>query len=154
MAFAPPVTPSPDAELQRNLVQYQTIAEDLRVTIAQTDIIRRQIEGLQSQMLERRAAVGRLAAASYRSHRADAFNLLLDAGSATDFRDRLALLDVFAQHRQLEIKALNTTVDRYASAQRTLDALIAQQRGQQQELLTQRRKIEARLAELRSPPSP
>jgi septal ring factor EnvC (AmiA/AmiB activator) len=154
MAFAPPTAPSPDVELQRNLVEYQTIAEDLRVTVAQTDVIRRQIEGLQAQMAERRATVGRLAAASYRSHRADAFNLLLDANSATEFRDRLALLDVFAQHRQLEIKALNATADRYAAAQRTLDALMAQQRSQQEDLLTQRRKIEARLAQLQSPPAP
>ena len=64
------------------------------------------------------------------------------------------LLDVFAQHRQLEIKALKTTADRYAAAQRTLDALIAQQRSQQSELLAQRKKIETRLAELRSPPTP
>ncbi|WP_203915412.1 hypothetical protein [Rhizocola hellebori] len=154
MAFAPPAAPSPDVELQRNLAQYQAIAEDLRVTVAQTDVIRRQLESLESQRQERRAAVGRLAAASYRSHRADSFNLLLDADSATDFRYRLALLNVFAQHRQLEIKALNSTTDRYTTTQHTLDALIAQQRGQQQELLAQRRKVEARLAELRSPPSP
>jgi septal ring factor EnvC (AmiA/AmiB activator) len=140
--------------LQRNLVQYQALAEDLRITVAQTDVIRRQIEGLASQMRDRRAAVGRLAAESYRSHRADSFNLLLDSRSATDFRDRLALLNVFAQHRQQEIKALSTTTERYAAAQRTLDALIAQQRGQQQELLAQRRKIQTRLAELRPPPAP
>jgi septal ring factor EnvC (AmiA/AmiB activator) len=152
--MAPPAAPSPDVELQRNLVQYQAIAEDLRITVAQTDVIRRQIEALQAQMLERRATVGRLAAANYRSHRADSINLLLDANSATDFRRRLALLNVFAQHRQLEIKALNVTADRYTTAQRTLDSLMAQQRGQQQELLSQRRKVEARLAELRSPPSP
>ncbi len=154
MAIAPPITPPSDAELQRNIIEYQALSEDLRVTVAQTDVIRRQVGGLHSQMRDRRAAVGRLAAASYRSHRADAFNLLLDSGSAADFRDRLALLNVFAQHRQQEIKALSSSVDRYAAAQRTLDALMAQQRGQQQQLLAQRRKIETRLAELRSPPSP
>ncbi len=154
MVIAPPVAPPADAELHRTIAQYRALAEDLRVTVAQTDVIRRQIEGLHSQVRDRRAAIGRLAASSYRSHRADSFNLLLDSRSATDFRDRLALLDVFAQHRQREIKALNASAERYAAAQRTLDALIAQQRGQQQELLAQRRKIETRLAQLKSPPIP
>lgn len=152
VAIAPPVAPiSPDAELARTVAEYRALTEDLRITIAQTDVIRRQVEGLQAQMRDRREAVGRLAAASYRSHRADSFNLLLDSRSAADFRDRLALLDTFARHRQEEIKALSASADRFAAAKRTLDALIAQQRGQQQELLAQRRMIETRVAQLRRP---
>ncbi|HCT77905.1 MAG TPA: hypothetical protein DGT23_15200 [Micromonosporaceae bacterium] len=151
MVIAPPAPPAPDVELRQNIAHYQALAEDLAVTIAQTEVMQRQIDTLKKKMKERRVAVGRLASASYRTYRADSLNVLLDAGSAGEVRDRLLVLNVFAQHRQLEIKELAVTAERYAATQRTLDSLVAQQRTQQRELTAQRLKIEAKLAELRRP---
>lgn len=153
MVIAPPVQPAPvDAQLQENLARYQVIAEDLEVTVAQTEVIQRQVDGLRLKMGERRAAVGRLAAASYRSFRADTFKVLLDARSSTDLRDRMLVLNIFARQRQHEIRDLFQTTERFVAAQRTLDSLIAQQRAQQEELIAQRHLIEIRLSELKKPP--
>jgi peptidoglycan hydrolase CwlO-like protein len=145
-----PPAPSPEAQLQQNLTQYQQLAQDLSVTIAQTDVIQRQIDGLKRQIAERRAIVGRLATATYRSYRADSLNVIFDARSIDDVRERMLVLNTFAQYRKVEIKELQLTRERFASAQRTLDSLLTQQRHQQQELTAQRLKIEAQIAALRA----
>ena len=139
---AQPPEPQPMGELHENIAQYRQIAEDLSITIAQTEIIRRQIDLLQGQMDERRAKVGRLAAATYRSHHADPLYVLIDASSTGEVLERLLLLDAFARRRQAEIDALALTSARYDTAQRTLDSLIAQQRSQQQTLVQLRTKIQ------------
>jgi septal ring factor EnvC (AmiA/AmiB activator) len=135
--------------LQQNLTQYQQLANDLSVTSAQIDVIQRQIEGLKRQIAQRRALVGRLAAASYRSYRADSFNVLLDH-SLGEVRDRMLVLNTFAQYRKVEIKELQLARERFAAAQRTLDSLLTQQRHQQQDLTAQRLKIEAQVAAMRA----
>ncbi len=145
-----PPAPSPDAELQQNLTQYQQLVNDLSVTTAQIEIIARQIDGLKHQVAERRALVGRLAAASYETYRADSINLILKARTIEDIRDRMLVLNSFAQYRKFEIKELQTSTLRFASASRTLDALVTQQHHQQQELISQRVKLEAQIAAQRA----
>lgn len=146
MVITPPVAPSPEAQLQQNIAQYQALIEDLAITVQQTDVIRRQISGLETQMKQRRATVGRLAQASYRSYRADSLNVLLDPESTSAVRDRLQVLNTFAQYRRTEIKDLAKTRERFTAAQRTLESLIEQQRSQRQTLGQQRAKIDAQLA--------
>ena len=136
--------PQPVGELAENLARYQRIAEDLRVTIAQTGVIRRQIDELQHQIDQRRAAVGRVAAATYRGHRIHPLYVLTGAGSQDDAVRRMVLVSGFAERQQQEIDALSLTQARYDSAQRTLESLIAQQRSQQQALNAQRRKLQQR----------
>lgn len=145
-----PPAPSPDAQLQQNLTQYQQLVNDLSVTTAQIDIIARQIDGLKQQVLERRAIVGRLAAASYETYRADSINLLLKARTLDDIRERMLVLNAFAQYRKVEIKELQTSTQRFASASRTLDALRTQQHHQEQELIAQKVKLEAQIADQRA----
>lgn len=149
LVLAPPA-PSPEAQLQQNIAQYQQLANDLATTIAQTDVIQRQIDGLKRQIAERRALVGRLAAASYRTYRADSLNVLMQARTLDDVRERMLILNTFAQYRKVEIKELQVSTQRFAAAQRTLDALLSQQRHQQHELTMQRLKIEAQMAALRA----
>lgn len=134
--------PEPAAEMETNLARYRQLAEDLSVTIAQTEIIQRQIGELQQQITQRRAAVGRVASATYRSHRADSLHVLIDASSTDEMLDRLLLLDAFARRQQQEIDALTLTSARFDAARRTLDSLIAQQRSQQQSLVALRVKIQ------------
>jgi peptidoglycan DL-endopeptidase CwlO len=134
--------PQPAGDLSENLARYKRIAEDLSVTIAQTGVMRRQIDELQQRIGERRTAVGRVAAATYRGHRVDPLYVLAGAGSQEDALRRILLASGFAERQQQEIDALSLTRARYESAQRTLESLIAQQRSQQQALTAQRRKLQ------------
>jgi peptidoglycan hydrolase CwlO-like protein len=145
-----PPAPSPEALLQQNLTQYQQLANDLSVTTAQIDVIQRQIDGLKRQVAERRALVGRLASTSYRTYRADSINAVLQARNLGEVRERMLVLNAFAQYRKIEIKDLQLSTQRFASAQRTLDALLTQQHHQQQELIAQKIKLEAQVAALRA----
>src|SRR5689334_20382628 len=78
-----------------NLARYQRIAEDLRVTIAQTEVMRRQIDDLQHRIEARRAAVGRVAAATYRGHRIHPLYVLAGADSQDDALRRMLLASGF-----------------------------------------------------------
>lgn len=139
--FQPP--PSPSGELEESIAQYQRLAEDLTVTIAQTEIIQRQIDSLQQQIDQRRASVGRIAAASYQTQRADSFHVLFDASSTGEVLQRLLLATAFARRQQQEIESLALVSERYEATKRTLDALIDQQRSQQRALVALRLKIQA-----------
>lgn len=138
-ALAQPAQPAGD--LEQNLARYQRIAEDLAVTIAQTEVLRRQIDELQQGIAARRASVGRVAAATYRGHRIHPLAALAGSGSREDALHRLRLVGGFAERQQQEIEALSLTRARYEAAQHTLESLIAQQRSQQQALAALRRKL-------------
>jgi peptidoglycan DL-endopeptidase CwlO len=130
--------------LAENLMRYRRVAEDLAVTVAQTEVMRRQIDDLQQRIDSRRAAVGRVAAATYRGHRVQLVHVLTRADSRDDALRRLILASGFAERQQQEIDGLSLTRARYQTAQRTLESLIAQQRSQQQTLLALRRKLQGR----------
>jgi septal ring factor EnvC (AmiA/AmiB activator) len=136
--------PAGTGQLTENLARIQRLTEDLRVTIAQTEIMRRQIEDLQHRIESRRAAVGRVAAATYRSHRIHPLYVLAGAGSQDDALRRMLMASGFAERQQQEIDALSLTRARYESAQRTLESLIAQQYSQQQALSAQSSKPQQR----------
>lgn len=139
---AAPVALDPQGELERNIAQYQRLAEDLTVTIAQTEIIQRQIDSLQQQIAQRRATVGRIAAVSYRTHRPDAFRVLIDASSTDEVLRHLLLVTALTRRQQHEIQMLGREFERYESARRTLETLIDQQRTQQRALVALRTKIQ------------
>lgn len=132
--------PAPD--LQETIARYQQLAHDLSVTIAQTEIIQRQIGDLAHQMRSRRAAIGQVASSSYRNRRADSLLVLVDASSTNDVLERLLLLNGYARKQQHEIDALAWESGRYEAARRTLDSLITQQRRQQQVLALLRDRIQ------------
>lgn len=137
-------------QLEVVVEKYHELREDLKTTAAQTGVLHRQIEPLKEQIGQRRAAVGRLAAAGYRSSRTMSLGLLLDAGTTRDIIERLLVMKSFTQHQQREIDALALTSERYATAQRTLDALLDQQKTQQKQLGRQRTVIESSIEELKA----
>ncbi len=137
-------------QLEIVVEKYHDLREDLKTTAAQTGVLQRQIEPLKEQITQRRDAVGRLAAAGYRTSRTMSLSLLLDAGTTRDVVDRLLLMKSFTQHQQREIDALALTSERYATAQRTLDALLAQGRSQQKQLGKERAGIAAKIEELKA----
>ncbi|GAA2404616.1 hypothetical protein Cme02nite_68800 [Catellatospora methionotrophica] len=136
-------------QLEQVVEKYHDIHEDLKTTAAQTGVLQRQIQPLKEQINSRRGAVGRLAAAGYRSSRSMSLSLLLDAGTTRDVVDRLLLMKSYTQHQQREIDELALTSERYATARRTLDALLEQQKNQQTQLGRQRATIESAIADLK-----
>lgn len=134
--------PGPGPELEANIEHYHQLAADLSTTIAQTEIMQRQLAELRQQVATRRAAVGRVAAATYRGHRADAIQILADASSTEEVLQRMLLIDAFARRQREDIQQLRLTSARYEAARRTLEALITQQRSQQQELVAMRLKLQ------------
>ncbi len=130
----------PDAD--ENIARYHQLAADLSVTIAQTEIMQRQIGSLEEQVAQRRAALGRIASASYRTFRIDPLYVLSDATTTEEALERLVLITGFTVRQRLEIRALQLENARYEAARRTLDSLIAQQRRQQQDLIALRRKLQ------------
>jgi cell wall-associated NlpC family hydrolase len=159
LTFSSPAAAEPADEVNRQIREqssqlevivehYNELREDLRITTAQTAVLAKQINPLKIQMGERRAAVGRLAAASFRSHRISPVNVLLDSSSTRSVLDRMLLLETYAQRKRLEINELADLRDRYETASRTLDALVTQQRQQQEEQARQRTKIEQSIADL------
>ncbi|MBV1849246.1 C40 family peptidase [Catellatospora tritici] len=157
LAHAEPTRADLDREIRKKSDQLEVIVEryhalhdDLKTTEAQTGVLRRQIDPLQRQIAQRRAAVGRLADAGYRSTRSMSLTLLLDAGSTRQILDRLLLMNEYTLHQQREIEALAQTSQRWDTARRTLDALLAQQREQRRELAAKRTEIENSIAALRT----
>ncbi len=136
-------------QLEVVVEKYHELRDDLKTTAAQTEVLQRQIEPLKEQITFRRGAVGRLAAAGYRSSRSMSLSLLLDAGTTRDIVDRLLLMKAYTQHQQREIEELALTSERYATARRTLDALLEQQKNQQRQLGRQRTTIESAIADLK-----
>lgn len=143
-APARPAAAEPGLELQQHLDRYRQLAEDLRVTTAQTAIMQRQIADLQLRVVGERAAIGRIAAATYRGYRLDPLYVLADARSGGEILDRIQLVNAYAERRRQEIDALELTRARYEAVQRTLQSLLSQQRDQQQQLVALRLKIQQR----------
>ncbi|WP_117209457.1 hypothetical protein [Allorhizocola rhizosphaerae] len=137
-----PVAAQPDVD--ENIARYHQLAADLSVTIAQTEIMQRQIGTLQQRIAQRRAAVGRVASASYRNYRIDPLYVLSGAATTEDAMARLQLLAGFTLRQKQEIRALQIESARYDAARRTLDALITQQRRQQHDLLALRNRLQPR----------
>jgi septal ring factor EnvC (AmiA/AmiB activator) len=137
-----PAPPNQAEVLARNIAAYQQLSEDLVVTISQIGVIQRQVDGLQTQIGERRAIAGRIATAAYQQQRSNTLNALLTAETREDALERLLLMTGVGQVRQREIAGLSQTSERFVTAQRTLEALRAQQKTQQQDLIAQRLKID------------
>jgi len=150
----------PPAELERQIraaseqlevvvEEYNSLREDLRITVAQTGVLARQIAPLERRVEDLRDRVGLIAATAYRSGGMDSANVLLTAAAGHDLVRRLDALDLLARRRHREIAALGAARDRYVTARRTLDALVEQARSQETELATRRTAIERQLASLR-----
>ena len=135
-------------QLEGVVERYNQLRDDLKTTVDQIAVLKRQVVPLQQQVEEHRAKVGVIASAAYTTAGSSPFNALLHAGSTRDVLDQLMMIQMLADDQRQEIAALTRLQDRYSSAQATLRALLSQGRDQQKELATTRAKIEADLAEL------
>jgi hypothetical protein len=137
-----PTPQSPAAQLEQNLAAYRQLSEDLAVTISQIGVIQRQVDGLKSQLAQRKATTGRIAASAYRLERSTTLNAVLSAPSTEVVIERLLLLTGIGYLHEQDIAKLTLEAERYQAVQSTLEALRNQQRAQQQALVAQRLKID------------
>lgn len=140
---------SASRQLETVIEEYHSLREDLRVTLAQADVLSRQMVPLERHVDDIRLRLGLVAATAYRTARLTDVNVLLAGADRDTLVRRLDALDMLARQRHREIAELGDTRERYLVARRTLEALAQQERTQQHELVTRRSAIEAQLAHLR-----
>jgi len=141
------------AELSQQLEvvveHYNALRDDLRTTVAQIGVLKRQSGPLKVKIQQHRARIGEIAAAAYISSGTAQVNALLRAESAPDLINNLLMIDSLARDQRAEIAQLDAVQNRYAAAQRTLTELLDQGREQQRLLIADRARIEGDIAQLR-----
>jgi cell wall-associated NlpC family hydrolase len=135
-------------QLEVVVERYNQLREDLRTTVNQVGVIKRQLGPLQKQVDQHRAKVGVIATAAYTTAGSVPLNALLHAETTREVIDQLMVLQILADDQQQQIANLNHLRQQYEAAQSTLKALVEQGRAQQKQLSSDRAKIESDLAQL------
>lgn len=135
-------------QLEVVVERFNQLRDDLRTTVNQIGVLKRQMAPLQKQVDLHHAKVGVIAAAAYTTGGAAPLNALLHAGDTRQVLDQLMVIQLLADSQRREIANLMHIREQYATAQSTLKALVDQGRAQQKQLTTNRAKIESQLAQL------
>ncbi|NUT32567.1 MAG: hypothetical protein HOV79_05770 [Hamadaea sp.] len=135
-------------ELEKVVERYNQLRDDLRTTVTQIGVLKRQLVPLQKKVDLHRAKVGMIASAAYTTAGSTGLNALLHADDTRDVLDQLMVIQLLADDQRREITTLTRLRDQYEAAQATLRALVIQGKDQQKELAASRAKIEGDLAEL------
>lgn len=135
-------------ELEKIVERYNQLRDDLKTTVTQIGVLKRQLVPLQKKVDQHRAKVGVIASAAYTSAGSTSLNALLHADDTREVLDQLMVIQLLADDQRREITSLTRLQDQYEAAQATLRALITQGKEQQKELAAGRAKIEGDLAEL------
>jgi hypothetical protein len=128
--------------------EYNGVHENYLKNVAQQKELLAQIEPLQRDLDLAQARIGAIAAEVYKGGQANAFNVVLSTGSATQLIDQLEFLEVVAgdQRRQLQdVSQLKAQFDVQKSA---IDELIATLAAQDADLAAKKQTIEGQLTEL------
>ncbi|MEH1126510.1 C40 family peptidase [Micromonospora sp. CPCC 206061] len=138
--------------LEKVIEDYNEVRDNLRTTRRQIADLNEEIRPLERQLAARQARVGVIAATAYRSSGVSTALAVISAESASDFADRLLVLERLAGEQSQEIDKLNAARERVEAARHTLDSAASQQAAQELTLATKRQEIEqdiARLEQLR-----
>ncbi|MCP2326385.1 cell wall-associated NlpC family hydrolase [Hamadaea flava] len=135
-------------QLEGVIERYNQLRSDLQTTVAQINVLKRQIGPLERQVADRQAKVGVIASAAYTTAGSTSFAVLLHADSTRDVLDQLMVIQLLADDQRREITSLTRLRQEYVAAQETLRTLITEGRAQQKDLATSRAKIESDLATL------
>lgn len=159
-ASAVPSEPKTPAELRKRIAtashqleivveHYNSLRDDLKNTVEQIGVLKRQVAPIQARIGEHRARIGELASAAYIAGGIGPLNALLGAASANDVINNLLVVDALARDQNAEIAALVHLRQQYAAAERTLKTLVEQGREQQKLLAADRARIEGDIASLK-----
>jgi peptidoglycan DL-endopeptidase CwlO len=134
--------------LEQVIEDYNEVREDLRATRRQQADLARRMRPLERALDARQAHLGMIAATAYRTSGAVPALVVINAESASDFADRLLVLDRMAAQQHKVISGLNVARERYDTTRRTLDALVSQQIAQERQLAGKRTQIEKDIVQL------
>lgn len=134
--------------LEKVIEDYNEVRDNLRTTRRQIADLNEEIRPLERQLAARRARVGVIATAAYRSSGVSTALAVISAESASDFADRLLVLDRLASEQKQAIDSLSAARDRVEAARRSLDAAAGQQASQELALATKKQQIEENITRL------
>lgn len=134
--------------LEQVIEDYNEVRDDLHATRRQQADLARRMRPLEQALAARQARIGMMAAAEYRSSGAGPALAVITADSAAALADRLLVLDRLVAHQREAITELTVARERFDSTRHTLDALLAQQTAQEQQLTGRRKQIEKDIASL------
>ncbi|NUR28836.1 MAG: hypothetical protein HOV83_23840, partial [Catenulispora sp.] len=100
-------------QLEVVVEKYNQLNDDLRTTVAQIGVLRRQLGPLEKQVAAHRATVGVIATAAYTSAGANTYNMLLHTSSTEDVLDQLMVIQLLADDQRSQIAALQRVRQEY-----------------------------------------
>jgi cell wall-associated NlpC family hydrolase len=137
-------------ELSKIVESYNRLNEEIKTTKTTAANLAKKMGPLQQQVEQSRLAVGQIAADAYKTGGLQTADALLSAGSPDNVVARLDALNQLAHGHQKQIAGLDQTQRQYLDAKANLDATLARQNAQAQQLAAGKTKIEADLAKLYS----
>jgi cell wall-associated NlpC family hydrolase len=134
--------------LEKVVEQYDKVGEQLKANNAKVAALAAQIKPLADQVSAASAEVDHIAATAYKGGNLTSLSAVMTADSPQLLLDRLASLDQLTKNSNAKISAYQATKASLEAEKATEDAAVAATAKQQQDLASQRRKIEADLAKL------
>jgi peptidoglycan DL-endopeptidase CwlO len=135
-------------QLEPIIEQYNAVNSELKTNRLKADLLKKQLDPLESQVDLALGKVQTIAVQAYKGGRINAFNAVLMTGSPTGLADQLSRLDMVARRQRAQISDVAVVRDKYATDKRALDQLIAQQAAQEADLAAKKKEIEARIGDL------
>ncbi|MFV2017946.1 NlpC/P60 family protein [Micromonospora sp. LOL_023] len=135
-------------KLEPVIEQYNKVHSELKANRKKSAELDERIRPLALQADLAATEIGEVANRYYRTGPSSEFNALLKSGSPTSLADQLMVLDRISSQRQQQIAAVLDARDRYLSEKQALDALIARQQAQDEELAARRKTIDADIERL------
>ncbi len=136
------------AALEKIVEQYNKVNEQLKTGRQHSAELATKLGPLRSQYDVAQAAVADIAVNAYKTGNLGAANALLDGTSGDSLTDRLDILDQVAKARQSQLAEFSATRQRYEAEKSQLDALIAKETAQANDLAAAKKKIEGDLDKL------
>jgi cell wall-associated NlpC family hydrolase len=134
--------------LENIVEQYNHVNTQLQATQAEIDQLTAQLGPLQAKLDEAYTNIGLIAQTAYKGGELGAFNSLLTSGSPTSLMDGLSSLNILARGQQQQIATYRKTKADFDAHRKQLDALLAQQTAQRNDLVARKAKIESDVAKL------
>jgi len=136
--------------LEPTIEKYNEVHGKLKDNQAKVADLQRKLGPLQLQVDLTMSRVSAFATMMYKGNNASAFNALLSGGSPSIFADQLTMLDQLARQQREQIDTVIVARDKYASAKRPLDELVAELSQQDIELAAKKKSIESEIAKLQT----
>lgn len=136
------------AALEKVVEQYNKVNEQLKTGRRQADELAAKLGPLRAHCDEAQAAIAQFAAEAYKSGGLVSANAVLNASSGDALAERLSILGQISKSQQIQLAEFAAARQRYEARKSELDALLARQTAQAEDLAARKKKIKADLDKL------